>query len=311
MIERLSLDSASAHDDTTTASLEQAYATCADITRRHSKSFYLSTVLLPGSIRRAMRAFYAFCRTTDDLVDQPAQAGNAQVALNEWRLQARQSMRNQHDPVLLVWADTRERYGVPQEYAEELIDGCEMDLRISRYETFDELRQYCYRVASTVGLVSMHIVGVDCAGAAELAYAQRSAIELGVALQLTNILRDVGEDLARGRIYLPQEDLRRFGYGEDDLRAGTLDERFRALMRFQIARTRRLYAGGWNGIACLKREGRLAVGAAISLYRDILSRIEANDFDVFTRRAQLGTFAKLARIPAIYLRVRNLTPDAS
>jgi 15-cis-phytoene synthase len=286
--------------------LDEAYTYCADVTREHSKSFYFSTHFLPAEKRRAIRAFYAFCRATDDMVDAPGQGACVAASMAEWRSASRLPRAAQHHPILSAWADARDRYGVPQQYIEELIDGCEMDLRITRYETFDQLREYCYRVASTVGLVSMCVIGMNDERPEMLARARESAITLGVALQLTNILRDVGEDLSRGRIYLPQEDLRRFRYTESDLRAGTIDQRFRALMQFQIDRTHRLYEAGWNGIAYLKQEGRLAVGAAISLYRSILDRIVKNDYNVFTQRAHLSTLDKLQRIPAIYLRVRKL-----
>jgi phytoene synthase len=191
---------------------------------------------------------------------------------------------------------------------EELIDGCEMDLTVHRYETFEDLRAYCYRVASTVGLVSMHIIGVNGAGQDALLAAAPAAVDLGVALQLTNILRDVGEDLSRGRVYLPQADLRRFGYDESDLRAGVIDGRFRALMRFEIDRANALYERGWPGIADLAPDGRLAVGAAISLYRGILGRIVDNGFDVFRKRAHLTAAQKVLRMPGIYRSVRSLRP---
>ena len=286
--------------------LDEAYTYCADVTREHSKSFYFSTNFLPAAKRRAIRAFYAFCRATDDMVDDPGQGASVATSLAEWRAASRLPRAGQRHPILSAWADARDRYGVPQQYIEELIDGCEMDLRISHYETFDELREYCYRVASTVGLVSMHIIGVNGDDPEVLAQARVPAITLGVALQLTNILRDVGEDLSRGRIYLPQADLRRFHYTENDLRAGVIDHRFRSLIQFQINRAHQLYEAGWNGIAYLKQEGRLAVGAAISLYRCILDRIVKNDYNVFTQRAHLSTIGKFKRIPAIYLRVREL-----
>ncbi len=285
--------------------LDEAYTFCADVTREHSKSFYFSTRFLPPEKRRAIRAFYAFCRATDDMVDCPEVPSASAYNLAQWRLASRLPGSSQRNAILSAWADTRDRYGVPQQYVEELIDGCEMDLRVNRYETFDDLCRYCYLVASTVGLVSMHIIGLQQAGDAAAERAKKSAIMLGVALQLTNILRDVGEDLARGRVYLPQEDLQRFHYTEHDLHAGVIDERFRALMRFQIMRTHALYEHGWQGVACLRHEGRLAVGAAISLYRCILDRIVQNGYNVFSRRAHLGTLAKLARVPGIYLRVMN------
>jgi phytoene synthase len=286
--------------------LDAAYTLCADVTREYSKSFYFSTRFLPAEKRRAIRAFYAFCRATDDMVDLPKPGASIASSLAEWRTHARLPGVAQRHPILSAWADTRERYNVPQQYIEELIDGCEMDLRVNRYETFDDLWNYCYRVASTVGLVSMHIIGLVDDDPAAVARARHDATQLGVALQLTNILRDVGEDLSRGRIYLPQEDLRRFDYSESDLRAGIIDERFCALMRFQIERTQKIYETSWNGIGYLKQEGRLAVGAAIALYRQILDRIVQNGFDVFTRRAHLSLVGKLSRIPAIYLRVRKL-----
>ncbi|HEY3341875.1 MAG TPA: squalene/phytoene synthase family protein [Anaerolineae bacterium] len=290
-------------------SLDEAYTFCADVTREHSKSFYFSTRFLPAEKRRAIRAFYAFCRATDDMVDCPEFPTTSASTLAQWRLASRLPGSVQQNAILSAWADTRDRYEVPQQYVEELIDGCKMDLCVNRYETFDDLYRYCYLVASTVGLVSMHIIGLQQSDVASVERAKKSAIMLGVALQLTNILRDVGEDLSCGRIYLPQEDLRRFHYTEHDLRAGVIDERFRALMRFQIARAHDLYERGWQGIGYLRQEGRLAVGAAISLYRSILDRIVQNGYNVFSRRAHLSALAKLARMPGIYVRVMSVSPE--
>ena len=287
--------------------LDEAYARCEDITESHSKSFHFSTRFLPADRRRAIRAFYAFCRTADDLVDVPTIQLSS---LEEWRLAARRGSGIQTDPVLLAWADTRERYAVPNRYAEELIDGCEMDLQVNRYETWGELRQYCYLVASTVGLISMRVIGMRGDDARLFDTYEPAAIDLGVALQLTNILRDVGEDLRRGRIYLPLEDLRRFDYTEDDLRAHILDDRFRALMRFEIARAHALYERGWAGIPAIKREGRLSVAVAAEVYRGILDDITAHDFDVFTRRARTSTLDKLARLPAIAWRAATARAGA-
>ena len=291
---------------------QSAYRYCADITRQFSKSFYFSTAFLPPQTRRAIRAFYAFCRLTDDLVDAPGRAtgrvsGRATAQdIADWRHQARLPARAQRHPVLYAWADTRDRFEIPQQHVEELIDGCAMDLTIDRYQTFEDLRLYCYRVASTVGLISMHIIGLQDDSAKSAENARTAAIELGVALQLTNILRDVGEDLALGRVYLPQEDLQRFGYTEADLRSGVIDDRFRALMRFEIARANQLYEENLPGIVCLRPEGRLAVGAAILLYRGILNRIVDNGFDVFSRRAYLTTVEKLLMMPSIHRQITRL-----
>lgn len=300
-----------------TNDLETAYAHCDQLTRIHSKSFYLSTAFLPEAKRRAIRAVYAFCRSTDDIVDVPSAShlsafiGNNVAAspaalLQEWRIASRQPSWQQTHPVLLAWATVREDYGVPQRYAEELVEGCEMDVTISRYETWDDLKRYCYHVASTVGLISAHIIGVNGDDPQLFIKSKPAAIELGVALQLTNILRDVGEDLARGRIYLPAEDMRRFNYTEDDLRNHVNDDRFKALMQFEIARAHALYEHSWGGVGYLQPDGRMAVGAAALLYRGILDRIVANDFDVFSQRARLSGRQKLLRLPSIYAKVRAL-----
>lgn len=289
--------------------LERAFELCAEITRDHSKSFYFSSSFLPPEKRRAIRAFYAFCRTTDDMVDVLCQTeSEAQGVLDAWRRSSRLCSSEQDNPVLAAWTSIRDQYAVPQQYVEELIDGCEMDLTVKRYETWEQLAHYCYCVASTVGLITMHVVGVVEDDPATFERSRPAAIELGIALQLTNILRDVGEDLGRGRIYLPQEDLRRFGYTEDELRAGVIDDRFRALMRFQIDRANALYESSLPAIATLERDGRVAVGAAALLYRGILGKIVDNDFDVFHRRAHLSFQDKVGRMPGIVWTVRGLKP---
>lgn len=286
----------------TPAHLNAAFRLCDRITRDHSKSFYFSTAFLPSIKRRAIRAFYAFCRRTDDIVDVAgAHSGDT---LAHWRLAARLPASEQQDPVLAAWAYVRDRFDVPQRYIEELIDGCEMDLHISRYPTWEALRRYCYCVASTVGLVSMHIIGLRPGASRERAL--MLAEELGVALQLTNILRDVGEDIGRGRIYLPQEDLAHFRYTDDDVRRGVVDGRFKALMRFEMDRADALYDRSIHGISLLNRDGRLAVAAAAILYRGILGKIHLNDYDVYTRRAYLSQTEKVQRLPAIYFHVRRM-----
>jgi phytoene synthase len=179
----------------------------------------------------AIRALYAFCRTSDDIVDQPAQ--DATQALAGWIAQVHAPMAPADNAVLLAWNDTVERYAVPRYLPDELLAGIAMDLTVHHYQTFEDLWLYCYRVASVVGLISMHIIG-------HREGATPYAIKLGVALQLTNILRDVGEDAQRGRVYLPQEDLEQFGVSTDDILAGRCDEAFRALMRFEIDRAHAL-----------------------------------------------------------------------
>jgi phytoene synthase len=278
------------------ADYRSAYQACRVITREHSRTFYLASSLLPAEQRPAMRALYAFCRVSDDLVDR--HAPNRAVELAAWRLRALGDHPGE-DPVALAWADTRARFHIPRQYAEQLLDGIAGDLTRTRYDTFDELTHYCYAVASTVGLMVMHIVGFS--GKEAVPY----AVKLGVALQITNILRDVGEDWENGRLYLPQSELVAFDLSEADVARGVVDDRWRALMRFQIARARRLFGEALPGVALLSRGGRLAIGAAAELYRAILDDIESHDYDVFNRRAYTSDGRKLALLPGIWWRSRS------
>ncbi len=275
------------------ASLHKAYRLCAAITRRHSKSFHLASGLLPEEKRSAIRALYAFCRTVDDIVDRPAGA-DRDAGLDYWRAQVHSaSVADEGNSVAAAWGDTLLRYDIPRRYALQLIDGVARDMLQTRYATFEELSTYCYGVASTVGLMSMHIVGFESNEA--IPY----AIKLGVALQMTNILRDVGEDYRNGHIYLPREEMEAFGVSESDLAAGIVTGKWRELVRFQIARTRALYTEAWPGIRMLDRDGRLAIAAASSLYRGILDVIERNDYDVFSHRASVSAWSKLRRVVAV------------
>ena len=280
------------------ANLDDAYSLAREITREASKSFYLSTLLLPRSKRRAIQALYAFLRTTDNIVDDGG-AGATLAALEGWRLRSRRAVRDQDHPVLLAWADTRDRFGVPQALAEELIDGVAMDLPINRYDTFAMLERYCYCVASTVGLMSMYIIGCVDDRPATIAEATPYAARLGLAMQLTNILRDIGEDWRAGRVYLPQDELRAAGCCDDELSAGVISPAFRALLDEQIARADALYDASLPGIALLHPESRFAVAAAAGIYRGILPKIVENDYDVFNRRAHLSLREKLLLLPRL------------
>lgn len=277
--------------------LEQAYEQCAVLTRKHSRTFYMASGLLPMAQRRAARALYSFCRISDDLVD--CGSGDRLHKLLQWRSESLSAHPRVDNPVALAWADTRSRYNIPRQYAEQLLDGVALDLTQDRFETFDDLAHYCYGVASTVGLMTMYIVGYH--GEMAIPY----AIKLGVALQLTNILRDVGEDWANGRFYLPQEELADFGLTEAEIERGVVDNRWRAFMKFQIARTRRLYREALPGVAMLGKSGRFAIAAAAELYQAILEDIEAHDYDVFTRRAHVNSWQKLFRLPGIWWRSRG------
>jgi 15-cis-phytoene synthase len=278
------------------AQLRRAYQYCARLTRQHSRSFYLSSALLPSAKRTATRALYAFCRVGDDLIDRSAD--DPQAAIKQWSENALAADPQSDDPVVLAWSHARSVYRIPHLYAEQLINGVARDLHQTRYQTFGELAEYAYGVASTVGLMSMHIVGFS--GPEAIPY----AVKLGVALQLTNILRDVGEDYRSGRVYLPQEELAAFGITEDQIAAGRVDDRWREFMRFQIARNRLLYKAAWPGIALLNRDGRLAIAAAALLYRGILDDLEAHDYNNFTRRSYVNNRGKLTRLAQAWWKVR-------
>ena len=279
--------------------LRAAYEHCAQMTSVHSRSFHLASGLLPPAKRRATRALYAFCRVSDDIVDEST--GQIAEKLAAWRSRILSHSPPPGDLVSVAWNHARARYGVPRQYAEQLLDGVGRDLHQHDYETFDELATYCYGVASTVGLMSMHIIGFS--GPEAIPY----AVKLGVALQLTNILRDVGEDWQAGRLYLPREELAAFGLTDDDLAHGRVDDRWRSFMRFQISRNRRLYEEAWPGIKMLNADGRFAIAVAAGVYRAILDDIEEHDYDVFRRRAHVTTWGKLRRLPGLWWRSRGFS----
>lgn len=272
--------------------LHRAYTHCEQMTAQHSRSFFLASALLPAQKRQAIRSLYAFCRTTDDTVDNSNE--NSEEQLKAWRKRSLSGQPSPTDAVATAWAHTRLRYQIPKRYAEQLIEGVARDLSQNRYETFDELTQYCYGVASTVGLMSMHIIGYK--GEQAIPY----AVKLGVALQLTNILRDIKEDWAMDRLYLPLEELDFFRLAETDIAQGRVDERWQAFMKFQINRARRLYAEAWPGIALLAPEGRVAIAAAATFYRGILDDIERHHYDVFSRRAYVSGGQKLRMLPRLW-----------
>jgi 15-cis-phytoene synthase len=279
--------------------LRQAYKQAEMLTSQHSKSFYLASGLLPEEKRSAVRALYAFCRTVDDIVDESSE-GERDSQLEYWRGMVESTTFADPDLVAAAWADALARYHIPRHYALQLIDGVARDLFQARYQTFEELATYCYGVASTVGLMSMYIVGFHSNDAVPY------AIKLGVALQMTNILRDVGEDYQNGRLYLPREELTYYAIPESDIAGGKVTDNWRQFMKFQIERTRQLYAESWPGVKMLEREGQLAIGAASVFYQGILDEIEKRDYNVFESRASLSALGKISRIPALWLKVKSL-----
>jgi 15-cis-phytoene synthase len=272
--------------------IKSSYRYCKVLTSIHSKSFFMASALLPKEKRRAIRALYAFCRTTDDIID--TQGCHGESYLQVWRERSIRCIPRANDPVLEAWVETKKKYKIPTSYVQQLLDGVASDVKIHRYQNFQELTVYCYGVASTVGLMSMHIIGFNDESAI------RYAVKLGVALQLTNILRDIAEDYKMGRVYLPQDELQQFGITSKHLEDGINDENWQAFMKFQIARVRSIYAEAWPGINLLHPSGRLAIAAAATFYKAILNKIEERNYDVFSGRASLGKWAKIKMIPGIW-----------
>jgi 15-cis-phytoene synthase len=272
--------------------LDSLYRQAAEQTAKHSKSFYFATRFFPPELARAAHAVYWFCRYTDDLADECASVEQGRADIEAWAKNLQEAERTgaSNHPVLHVFLDTVHKFDIPLEYAYELIEGMRMDLTLSRYATFSELRLFCYRVASVVGLMMSWVIGFE--NPVDRERALPHAIDMGIAMQLTNILRDVGEDLQRQRIYLPQDEIERFGYSEQEMLGKVRNDAFRALMRFQVQRAREYYERGNYGIAMLHRQGRFAVKIASDVYREILARIEASDFDVFESRAVVPSTRK-------------------
>jgi phytoene synthase len=279
--------------------LAGCYHACGQITRTHSKTFYLSSLFLTSAQRRAVWAVYAFCRTADDIVDRIAPARERLDAIDAWERKLLGAYDgNPADPIFVAFADAARRFGIPIQPALDLLRGARMDVTIQRYETYGELREYCYLVASTVGLLVMPILGTLSPQA--LGY----GVALGRAMQMTNILRDVGEDACMGRIYLPADDLRRFGCEEQTIVQGVVDDAFVRVMQFQIGRVREMYREAEAGIELLAPKSRRTVRVALVLYRGILDRIEANRYDVFRCRAYVPLRAKLLTVLITLLRAR-------
>jgi 15-cis-phytoene synthase len=268
----------------------------AAITRQSKSNLALAFVSLGRERKRDITIFYAFCRVVDDIADSTELGVNEKrVRLAKWR----QMLRAAGPKQPLLARDVRQlmhKYSLPPDMLEEIIAGVEMDLSIARYPTFDELLVYCYRVASAVGLVSIEIFGYRNPAC------KTYAIELGLALQMTNIIRDVGKDLLNGRIYLPQEDLARFDYSEADLRNRQYNDRFVHLMEFEATRAREFFR---RAAALLPQEDRRSMIAAqimASVYAALLRRIEIDEFRVFEKEYRLSKWEKAGRIAAQLLK---------
>jgi phytoene synthase len=267
------------------SAVQASYDYCRHVARTRAKNFYYSFLLLSAQQRKAMCAIYAFMRYCDDLSDEP---GATRAAIDRWRAEMEDALEGRFSGHLL-WPGfhhTVRRFGIPHQYFREMIEGVSSDLEPRRFQTFDELYRYCYQVASVVGLTIIHIFGFDTRSAWPLAE------KCGVAFQLTNILRDIREDAANGRVYLPLEDLERFGVTEEDLRAGNRSAAFLDLMRFEAARARAYYTESAPLLELIHPRSRPSLWALVSIYSGLLDRIEGANYDVFTRRVRLSPLEK-------------------
>lgn len=299
--------------------IQAAYDVCRRVTRTHAKTFYAASHFVPAEKRNACYAVYAFCRYVDDIVDVAMERGDvtredAVRLVEQWRSEVGQVYSGGRRPeadapdmahqdraaVLLAWEDTLQRYHIPRHLPEELIEGVLMDTTITRFATYAELEVYCYKVASVVGLMTSEIFGYSSKEA--LAY----AIDLGIAMQLTNIIRDVKEDAIRGRIYLAQEDLVRYEVREQDILTSNFTPNVGALVTEYIRRADALYRRADTGIAMLEPSSMVTVLLMSRNYQKILRAVESMDHNIFTRRASIGMAQKLIAVPSAYMEARRL-----
>ncbi|MBR9974463.1 MAG: squalene/phytoene synthase family protein [Bacteroidetes bacterium] len=259
----------------------------ADITRKSKTNFMVSFAMLPEEKRDAIHTVYAFCRCTDDIVDEEGDDASKSATLMHWAEELEKGLRNQSSfPLLNRLSVITRRFNIPAVHFHDLINGMRMDLERTRYETFDELYEYCYNVASTVGLMCSEIFGYTNERT------RQYAVDLGIALQLTNIVRDVKADAAIGRIYLPKEDFERFGYSYNELLHSTYNEGFIRMMRFQTARAREFYQLARASLAYEDHAAFFAARIMDRIYYRILQKIEQKHFALFDEPISISTFSK-------------------
>jgi phytoene synthase len=282
--------------------IQRSYRHCRGIARTRARNFYYSFLVLPHERRQAMCAVYAFMRYCDDIVDEAGSHADKRSRLDAWRsaLDEAYTPRNGTDRLILpAFRDTVSRFSIPRAYFEAIIDGAEMDLTVTRYQTFEDLYRYCYHVASAVGLVCIHIFGFSGGEAAK-----RYAESCGIAFQLTNILRDIREDAEMGRIYLPQQDLRDFACTEEDLRGGMVTDRIRRLMAFEVKRAHGYYEEALPLLPLVHPASRACLAAMIRIYWQNLYEIERRDYNVFGQKIRLPAWKKLAIATGAMIRKR-------
>jgi len=290
--------------------LEDAYEICRKETQQWAKTFYLGTLLLPYEKRRAIWAIYVWCRRTDELMDSSEALKKSEEELSESLNSWEENTKNIFKGIVktdldAVLVDTLEKYPQNIDPYLDMIAGQRMDLTKFRYKNFDELKLYCYRVAGTVGLMTQNVMGIDAfyeaASWIEVPDISEAAIALGIANQLTNILRDVGEDRQRRRIYIPLDEIKQFGYSEEELMLGKINSQWKNLMAFQLNRAREWFKVSEEGIKWLSADARWPVWTSLRLYRKILNSIENLDYDVFNNRAYVNKTIKAFEVPISFL----------
>lgn len=283
--------------------LSEAYERCGEVCAEYAKTFYLGTLLMTPERRKAIWAIYVWCRRTDELVDGPNASHITPTALDRWESRLEDLFQGRpFDMLDAALSDTVAKYHVDIQPFRDMIEGMRMDLRKSRYKNFDELYLYCYNVAGTVGLMSVPVMGIAPESKASPVSIFDAALALGIANQLTNILRDVGEDARRGRVYLPQDELAQAGLSDEDIFTGKVTDKWKRFMKSQIKRAKMFFDKAENGVTELNAASRWPVWASLLLYRQILDEIEANDYNNFTKRAYVNKAKKIAALPIAYAR---------
>lgn len=274
--------------------LATSYEACRRLHALHGRSYYLATRFLPTEKRPSVHALYGFARTADEVVDAVSSLSLQEKSAQLARLGAAVRTGDPAVEVAPAIHDTITRHAIPMATVDAFMTSMQADLTVTRYPTYEALLAYAHGSAAVVGLQLTHVLGT----VVPVELASPYAIDLGLAMQLTNVLRDVGEDLGRGRVYLPEEDLDRFGVTTAQLRDGLVDERFRALMRFEISRTRTLYSTAAQGIRLLDPTARPAIEAAMRLYGGILGAIERADYRVLDRRVSVSPLRRAGLLAA-------------
>jgi len=271
-----------------------------EIAKKSNSSFYYAFNLLPQEKRDAMNTVYAFCRQTDDIVDMESEASDLKYEkLRKWRIELEKSLDGFSDyQILNKLASTIQKFNIPLEPFFELLIGMEMDLQKNRYLTFEDLQLYCYRVASTVGLMCIEIFGYKHASTRDF------AVNLGIALQLTNILRDVKKDADKGRIYLPQEDLKKYGYAEKDLLNSTYNDNFQNMMKFEVQRAKEYFDKATNSLNLEDKKAMFAARAMQHIYYRMLNKIVDADYDVYHKKIRISTFKKVGISLGVWAKYR-------